>query len=69
MSMVMLSMYLVLVVSTTDDLKASCDSDVNSLEVTPTSDMEQSKLTEVDFTVMTGFVGEEVGSDEGSALG
>jgi len=31
--------------------------------------MEQSKLTEVDFKVMTGLVGEEVGSDEGSALG
>ena len=54
-------MYLVLVVFTTDDLKASCDSEVNSSEVTPPSDMEQLNRTEVDFRVITGFVGEDVG--------
>ena len=62
-------MYLVLVVFTTDDLKASCDSEVNSSEVMPPSAMEQLNRTEVDFRVMTGFVGEDVGSDEGTELG
>jgi len=67
--MVVLCMYLVLVVFATDDLKASCDSEVNSSEVTPPSDMEQLNRTEVDFRVITGFVGEDVGCDEGTELG
>ena len=62
-------MYLVLVVFTTDDLKASCDSEVNSSVVTPPSVKELLNWTKVDFRVMTGFVGEDVGSDEGTELG
>jgi hypothetical protein len=62
-------MYLVLVVFTTDDLKASCDSEVNSSEVMPPSDIVQLNRTEVDFRVMTGFVGEDVGSDVSIEIG
>jgi hypothetical protein len=67
--MVVLCMFLMLVVFTTDDLKASCDSEVNSSEVTPPSVKELLNWTKVDFRVMTGFVGEDVGSDEGAELG
>jgi len=42
---------------------------VNSSEMMPPSDKEQLNRTEVDFRVMTGFVGEDVGSDEGTELG
>jgi hypothetical protein len=61
-------MFLMLVVLTTDDLKASCDSEVNSSEVIPPSDKVQLNRTKVDFRVMTGFVGEGEGSDEGAEL-
>jgi len=67
--MVVLSMYLVLVVFTTDDLKTSWESEVNFSEVTPPSDKELLNWIKVDFRVMTGFVGEDVGSDEGAELG
>jgi len=50
-------------------LKTSCDSEVNSSEVTPPSVKELLNWTKVDFRVMTGFVGEDVGSDEGAELG
>ena len=62
-------MFLMLVVFTTDDLKASCDSEVNSSEVTPPSDKELLNWTKVDSRVMTRFVGEDLGSDEGDELG